>query len=202
MLFNGKNTDGWEIRGNGQWTVLSDGTLVGQRIWDRAMFSPSKYNFKDDKEFQAWRDQQAWLYTKDEFGDIDLHVEFWTKTAGNSGISLRDSTRGEHAIGIPADFTKTPAKIGYEIQINNKYPDPTPTASVYTFNKAPKEAMREDDWNTMDIEARAGRIRVKLNGKLVSDVPVDPKRALRGPVGLQLHDQFSIIQFRNIWIKE
>ena len=33
-LFNGKNLDGWEIIGDGQWTVMADGTLVGQRITD------------------------------------------------------------------------------------------------------------------------------------------------------------------------
>jgi hypothetical protein len=33
-LFNGKNLDGWEIIGDGQWLVMSDGTVVGQRIGD------------------------------------------------------------------------------------------------------------------------------------------------------------------------
>ena len=33
-LFNGKNLDGWEIIGDGQWTVMSDGTVLGQRITD------------------------------------------------------------------------------------------------------------------------------------------------------------------------
>ena len=27
-LFNGKNLDGWEIVGDGQWTVMRDGTLL------------------------------------------------------------------------------------------------------------------------------------------------------------------------------
>ena len=30
-LFNGKNLDGWEVRGDSRWTVLKDGTLVGVR---------------------------------------------------------------------------------------------------------------------------------------------------------------------------
>ena len=33
-LFNGKNLDGWEIIGDGQWTVMADGTILGQRITD------------------------------------------------------------------------------------------------------------------------------------------------------------------------
>lgn len=202
LLFNGKNLDGWESRGDGKWSVLSDGTLAGQRIWDRFLLSPGKTPIKDDKAYRDWLNNQAWLYTKADFGDFDLHVEFWTKTEGNSGISIRDTSRGEYGISKPPDFNRTPSKIGYEIQINNQYPDPTPTGSVYTFNKAPKEAMKEDDWNTFDIEARNGVIRVKLNGKIVSDIKADPKRPSRGPIGLQLHDQFSIVQFRNIWIRE
>lgn len=202
LLFNGVNLDGWQNRGNGQWTVTSDHMLVGQRVWDRGIFAPSKKTFADDRAYQNWMNQQAWLYTIQEYGDFDLHVEFWTKTTGNSGISLRDTTRGEYAIGETADFTRTPSKIGYEVQINNRYPDPTPTGSVYTFTKAPKEALREDDWNTLEIEARKDTIRVRLNGQLVSDMKTDPKRAVRGPIGLQLHDQFSLIQFRNLWIRE
>ena len=200
-LFNGKNLDGWEVRGDGQWTVLSDGLLAAQRVWDRKMLAPGG-KFATPREFQSWLDRQAWLYTVAEYGNFDLHVEFWTKTAGNSGISLRDPSRGQYGIAEPPDFTRTPAKLGYEIQINNRYPDPTPTGSVYTFNKAPTEAMKVDDWNAFDIEVRTGTIRVKLNGKLVSDVACDPKRPVRGPVGLQLHDQFSVILFRNIWIQE
>ena len=202
LLFNGRNLDGWEPRGDGKWTVLSDGTLTGQRVWDRLMLSPGKNPFKDDKSYRDWIDNQAWLYTKADYGDFDLHLEFWTKTEGNSGISIRDTSRGEYGISTPPDFKRTPSKLGYEIQINNRYPDPTPTGSVYTFNKAPKEAMKEDDWNSFDIEARGGLIRVKLNGTLVSDVKADPKRPARGPIGLQLHDQFSIVQFRHIWIRE
>jgi hypothetical protein len=30
-LFNGKNLDGWEVRGDGIWTQMKDGTLIGQR---------------------------------------------------------------------------------------------------------------------------------------------------------------------------
>lgn len=201
-LFNGRNLDGWESRGDGLWTVLADGTLSGQRVWDRAMITPGKTPFADEREFLRWWNTQAWLYTKAEFGNFDLHVEFWTRAGGNSGISLRDTTRGEHAISTPPDFNRTPAKIGYEIQINNRYPDPTPTGSVYTFTKAPKEALAEDQWNSFDIEARSDVIRVKLNGRLVSEAKCDPKRSLRGPIGLQLHDQASVVLFRNIRIRE
>jgi hypothetical protein len=203
LLFNGKNLDGWEVIGDGQWTVLSDGTLVGQRIADlRKMMVPGSA-FTTPQQYSGWMNSQSWLYTvRNDFGEFDLHVEYWTKTAGNSGVSIRDSSRAKWAITIPVDYTKTPSKIGYEIQINNRYPDPHPSGSIYGFVDAPKEAQHEDDWNAMDISSRNDKITIRLNGHVVAEHPGDPKRPKVGPIGLQLHDQFSISMFRNIRIVE
>jgi len=202
-LFNGKNLDGWEVIGDGQWTVMADGTLVGQRIGDlRKMLVPGG-PFSTPQQFRSWVDTQSWLYTKrNDFGEFDLHVEYWTKTSGNSGISIRDTSRAQWGITTPPDYTKTPSKIGYEIQINNRYPDPHPSGSIYGFVDAPKDAQREDDWNSMDILSRNDKITVKLNGRVVAEHAGDPKRPKAGPIGLQLHDQFSITMFRNIRIQE
>src|ERR1700758_4046342 len=92
-LFNGKNLDGWEIIGDGQWTVMADGTIVGQRIGDlRKMMGPVA-SFSTAQQFNAWLNPQSWLYTKrDDFGEFDLHVEYWTKSNGNSGVSIRDTS--------------------------------------------------------------------------------------------------------------
>jgi hypothetical protein len=202
-LFNGKNLDGWEIIGDGQWTVMADGTLLGQRTGDfRKMFVPGG-PLATPQQFRAWVDTQSWLYTtRNDFGEFDLHVEYWTKTTGNSGVSIRDSSRAKWAIISPPDYTKTPSKIGYEIQINNRFPDPHPSGSIYGFMDAPKDAQHEDDWNSMDIQSRNDKITIKLNGRVVAEHAGDPKRPKTGPIGLQLHDQFSIIMFRNVKIQE
>jgi Domain of Unknown Function (DUF1080) len=202
-LFNGKNLDGWEIIGDGQWTVMADGTLLGQRIGDyRKMFVPGG-PLATPKDFKSWVDTQSWLYTtRNDFGEFDLHLEYWTKTTGNSGVSIRDVSRAKAAIQTPPDYTHTPSKIGYEIQINNRFPDPHPSGSIYQFVDAPKDAQRDDDWNSMDILSRNDKITVKLNGRVVAEHPGDPKRPKTGPIGLQLHDQFAIIMFRNIRIRE
>src|SRR6185295_6270226 len=78
-LFNGKDLSGWEVIGDGQWTVLKDGTLVGQRVADlRQMMVPGAA-FTTPKQFNDWLNAQSWLYTKrDDFGAFDLHVEYWT----------------------------------------------------------------------------------------------------------------------------
>jgi len=202
-LFNGKNLDGWEIIGDGQWTVTADGTLVGQRVGDLRKLMVPGVAFTTPQQFNDWLNSQSWLYTKrDNFGEFDLHLEYWTKSAGNSGVSIRDTSRAKWAITIPVDYTKTPSKIGYEIQINNRYPDPHPSGSIYGFVDAPKDAQRDDNWNAMDISTRNDKITVSFNGRVVAEHPGDPKRSKNGPIGLQLHDQFSIAMFRNIRIRE
>lgn len=201
LLFNGKDLSGWEVRGDGLWTVIDNGVLVGQRQFDPKLLAPGK-KFASEQEYMRWLNHQAWLYTKEEFTEYDLHVEFWTKERGNSGISLHDKTRAEHAIAWPPDFTKTPAKTAYEIQINNNYPDPHPTGSIYGFVDAPKEALEANQWNSLDIEVRKDRILVRLNGREVARTKPDPARSQSGPIGLQLHDQLSVIHFRNLWIAD
>ena len=186
-LFNRKNLDGWEVMGDGVWTVMKDGTLVGQR--DLAKNAKTEPN-------------QSWLYTKKEFGEFDLHLEWWTRLGGNSGVSLRDQTRAIHSFGAQADPKNTPSHIGYEIQISNGYKDQYPTGSLYLFEAAKTGFQIDNDWNSMDIESRNEVIRVKLNGHLIMQHPGDPKRSKVGPIGLQLHDMSSLVMFRNIRIKE
>lgn len=200
-LFNGKDLSGWEVRGDGLWNVIDGGVLVGQRNLEPKTLAPGG-RFQSAPDYLRWLNHQAWLYTKDSFTEYDLHVEFWTKEHGNSGISLHDQSRAEHAIAFPPDFTRTPAKTAYEIQINNNYPDPHPTGSIYGFVDAPKDALKANQWNAMDISVRKEQIVVKLNGREVARTTPDPKRSTSGPIGLQLHDQMSVIHFKNLWIRE
>src|SRR5579859_942220 len=182
-LLNGKNLDGWQVVGEGFWNVLSDGTLLGQRD----IAKPTEH--------------QCWLYTKKEFGAYDLHLEFWLRRGGNSGVSIRDTSRAQYAQGAGFDPKRTPSHIGYEIQIANDG-DEYGTGSVYLFAKAKEGFQHDFDWNSLDIESRKEMIRVKLNDHLVAESPGDPKRSKVGPIGLQLHDDKALAMFRNIRIRE
>lgn len=208
-LFNGKNLDGWEPRGECIWTVLPDGVLLGQRSHPKPS-SPFSVPWPvDQKQFANWLNRQAWLYTAREFGEFDLHLEYFIPPQMNSGVSIRDRSRAHAAIGEPdadrpdlAQFPKTtPAHIGYEIQIidqDAKYP----SGSIYTFVAAKKGVQHRGEWNSMDIESRNDMIRVRINGQLVAEGFGDPARSKTGPIGLQLHDQFTFAMFRNIRIRE
>jgi hypothetical protein len=182
-LLNG-NLDNWEVIGDGIWIVLRDGSLIGQRDLKKA-------------------ESQAWLYTrKNDYAEFDLHLEWWTRVGGNSGVSIRDTSRGQFAVAGAFDPKRTPAHIGYEIQILNGFTDRYPSGSVYLFDAAKPGHQVENDWNSFDIESRDDMIRVKLNGSLVSQYAGEPGRPKTGPIGLQLHDKTSFVMFRNIHIKE
>ena len=168
-LLNG-SLNGWESIGDGVWTVMRDGTLLGQRDLKKA-------------------EHQAWLYTsKNDYGEFDLHLEWWTRLGGNSGVSIRDTSRAQYAHGAAWDAQRTPAHIGYEIQILNGYTDRYPSGSVYLFDAAKPGRQIDNDWNSFDIESRNDMITVKLNEAVVSQFKGDPARSKTGPIGLQLHD--------------
>jgi hypothetical protein len=191
-LFNGRDLTGWEVRGDSVWTPISGGILAGTRT------HPDKFAFSwplEQKQFQAWRYRQAWLYTLDNFDEFDLDLEYWIPPGGNSGVSIRDTSRGACAVGE----APTPSHIGYEIQIakGGKYP----SGSVYLFAAAKEDLHLDNAWNKLEIQSRHEMIRVRLNGQFASESPGDPKRPRIGPIGLQLHDQFSWALFRNIRIR-
>jgi hypothetical protein len=186
----------WELRGHGLWHVQRDGTLVGQR--DVINFGPRKQWFDSQRAWRAWNDRQAWMYTQQEFGDFDLRFDYWLRSGGNSGVAVWDPTRGEAGIAEPPDFRKTPSKVAYEIQLTNEYPDPQPTGSIYGVAKAEVGAQLDNEWNTMEIEGRSDMLRIRINGKLVVQHATLPDRPKRGPIGLQLHDQYSVMMIRNI----
>jgi hypothetical protein len=189
----------WEKNGDGIWSVLKDGTLVGQRPHPSGK-APLGVPFPvDAKQYQHWLSAQAWLYTKDEFDEFDLHVEYWLPAGGNSGVSIRDSSRGKQSYG--AGPFKTPAHIGYEIQLLAATDAKNPSGSIYDVAPAPGGLELRNDWNKMDIESRHNVIRVRLNGKPAAESPGVPERPLKGPIGLQLHDAFSWVMFRNIRLR-
>jgi hypothetical protein len=208
-LFNGKNLDGWEVRGNSVWTVMDSGVLLGQRKHPENENPFGESWPVNQKQYHDWRFRQSWLYTNAEFEEFDLHVEYRIPPNGNSGVSIRDLSRAHHAIGEDdalrpdlAVYPKTtPAHIGYEIQILDGI-DKYSTGSIYGLVPAKTGAQRSGEWNSLDIESRKEIIRVRLNGELVAEGPGEVGRPTHGPIGLQLHDQFTFVFFRNIRIRE
>ncbi len=193
--------EAWQALGDGIWRVTEDGVLIGyRRPAVDALFGASETITKE--QFQDWMGVQSWLYTNKEFAEFDLHIEYWVRVPGNSGISIRDPTRAKYALTQPADYQRTPAHNGYEVQITGSAGSRNPSGSLYTFVAATDGPQKDGEWNSVDIESRNDSIKIRINGQAVAEHPGDPDRPKTGPVGLQLHDQFNFIMFRNIRIRE
>lgn len=202
-LFNGRDLTGWETRGDAEWKVLAGGVLIGLPVSGaKNPFGASWPVTLSEKQYMDWRQTQSWLYTVAEFGEYDLELDYLAPSGGNSGVSIRDATRGRYAIGPSPDFQKTPAHNGYEIQILNGRKTQYSSGSIYLFAPAGFGHEKENDWNRLRIESRRDGIRVLLNAHAVASHPGDPARPKTGPIGLQLHDRFNVIQFRSIRIRE
>src|SRR5688572_3825569 len=152
------------------------------------------------------------IRTKDEFGDVQLHVEWAAPTEvkgdsqgrGNSGVYLQGR---------------------YEIQVLDSYQNktyPTGQAGAFYDNFAPlvNTSRKPGEWQIYDIIFRApkkgpdgqvkpGSFTVLHNGVLVQDhVPIKgaattaaayQNLAEKGPILLQDHG--NPVRFRNIWLR-
>lgn len=155
----------------GGWTTLIDGdkglenfTRIGDANW-RA----------EGGSIVADQGKGGYLVTKASYKDFAIRAEFWAATDTNSGIFIRASD---------------PAKIGadnsYEVNIWDIRPDPKyGTGGIVDFAAVPVPPVFKvgGQWNVYEIEARGGRISVKLNGQ--PTVTLDNDKYKSGPFALQ-----------------
>ena len=193
----GKDLSQWDSVGDGIWKLTPDGILLGRRP-----VTDASQAVVQGSSFTAWKSSQAWLYTKEEYDEYDLHLDFFVGAPGNSGVSIRDQSRAQFAVTVPHDAERTPAHVAYEIQINAGAPDQWPTGSIYGLERARTGVEKLDAWNSLNIESRKSGIRVSVNGIVVAEHASLPDRPLTGPIGLQLHDRGSVVMFRDIWLME
>lgn len=160
--------------------------------------------------------QGTGITSKQQFGDIQLHVEWSAPTEikgtgqgrGNSGIYLMDK---------------------YEIQVLDSFENDTyfdgQAGSIYKQTPPLVNAMRKPgEWNTYDIFFTAPEFKVNgevqtpafvtvvHNGVLVqnhfellgptsyTDAPRYAPHAEKGPISFQFHG--DPVRFRNIWVRE
>lgn len=196
ILFGGKDMSAWEIPENTEW-IVQDGIVT---------IAPSG-------ERQS---KPVWIFSKKQFGDIQLHVE-WRAPAKIEGEGQR---RGNSGIFLPGN---------YEVQVLDSYRNPTyvngQCASIYKQEPPLVNACRKPgEWQTYDIIFKAprffrdgrlksaARVTVIHNGILVQNhvkikgrttfigYPKYIAHPIKQPVGLQDHG--DAVSYRNIWLRE
>ncbi len=132
------------------------------------------------------------LWTKREFGDFTLWVDWLLPETADSGIYLRGSSKSQ--VNIWCDPMGSGEVWGYR----------TDGSLSEALRKAATPITRADkavgQWNTFEISMKGSRLTVLLNGVKVIDDAELPGVKPKGPIALQHHG--DRVQFRSIYIKE
>ena len=185
-LFDGKTTNGWQlVKGHGPGYVVKDGVLV------------------------CPKEGGGNLFTAKEYKDFVFRFEFKMEPGGNNGVGIRAPLVGDVAYA------------GMEIQIldhdhamyKGKLKPTQRHGSVYDVIPAKADTLKPaGEWNSEEIRIKGGKIRVTLNGKVITEGDLtkvtDPAvlkkhpgvRRTQGHIGFLGHG--SHVEFRNIRVKE
>jgi len=186
-LFDGKTLEGWTtVNKKGPGYVAEHGKIVCPKHGGGNVF-----------------------YTKREYANFILRLEFRMEAGGNNGVGIRAPVEGRIS------------QVGMEIQIlddespryKGKLHDYQYNGSVYGVFAARGGAPRMPwKWNKMEIRAVGPRVVVRVNGRTVVDGDLstvkDPKTLAahpgiaraKGYVGFLGHD--TNVEFRKVEIKE
>lgn len=160
----------------------------------------------------ARQPQPSYLWTKEQFGDFILELEFKVSRGCNSGLFFRSNP-------------KDPVQGGFEIQIfdshGKKEAGKHDCGALYDAKAPAVNAVKPaGEWNQLRLEAKGSRIVVILNGQKVQDLDLEdwktPKqnpdgsenkfeKALKdlprvGHIGFQDHGHD--VWYRNVKIKK
>jgi hypothetical protein len=174
-LFNGRDLTGWVVMNGGDWTV-EDGILVGR----------NGTHWSTDPQVSG-----SWLRTERTYRNFILDFEYLIE--GNSGVFIRSS------------LENNPAFTGYEMQVLSDHggkPSRGSAGGLYDVI-APTQNMTRPtgQWNQARILVEGTRVQIILNGGMVVDFD-DATRSSAGYIGLQNHDDKSVVKFRNVRLTE
>jgi hypothetical protein len=198
VLFDGKDMSQWQAVGGGEPTfTLQDGVLLSS-------------NLKDPKN-------NKYLESKEQFGDVQLHIEFATPTPPHG----ESQGRGNSGVFLMGKF-ETQVLDNYN---NKTYPDGQCGAIYGQYPPEVNVCRPPGEWQTYDIIFHHPRydetgkltepayITTLQNGVLIQNhqriegptghmivahYPDKPKLE-KGPIQLQFHG--NPVKYRNIWVR-
>ena len=175
-LFNGKDLTGWKTHPDapGNWKV-ENGILVGRGPGVSHLFTE-----------------------RNDYADFHFFVECRINAKGNSGQDFRVQ---EMKAGI---FN------GYEAQIDSgSHGNKTVSLYVLAGKGKPLDGafvkdvlVPPDTWHTQEVIAKGNHIVIKVNDKVVTDFVDKNNTYRRGFLALQVYDPPTVVEFRQVLIKE
>ncbi|MGJ8677843.1 MAG: 3-keto-disaccharide hydrolase [Akkermansiaceae bacterium] len=193
-----------ELKGSGVTQLITDGKFTGWKVPSDLWSIDGKIITGDTKGEKL--DKPEWIYTEQSFQDFIFSAEIKVSDGpiANSGIYYRVK---------PFTFTWRKTKISYEAPSGYEYDIDMgtknngslgdwyarPSLRIRTNPDLMKKHFKSGDWNRFTIRAQGNHLEYWLNGvKILDYVDNDPKRSLKGLIGLQMHDKLKMkVQFRN-----
>jgi hypothetical protein len=171
-LFNGKDLEGWTVRGEAVWEV-KDGVLTGR--------SPAK---------------QGHIYAGPELTDLEVKGMFRIAEEGktaNSGLYFRANPPKDNVDGYPE---------GYEAQICNSQEAHTgwlwkPGKGV---GKASKLMTKDGEWFAMRVKAVGPKIEIFINDELVTTY--EDTEFTKGFFALQCHNSGMVAEAKELFYRD
>lgn len=195
--------------------VLFDGTDLSK--WRDEKGNPSGWKIEDGAMVVPPKGTPGGgaIFSRDEFGDCQLHIEFSTPTV----IQGESQGRGNSGVFL---FGK------YEVQVldsydNPTYPDGQASAIYGQFPPLVNASRKPGEWQTYDILFRSPRfegdklvspaVATVLHNGVVTHHAVEllgpmsfrqlPKYAPHGPKGpISFQDHGNPVRYRNVWVRE
>lgn len=194
-------------------TVLFDGTDLS--AWEHTDGSAASWTLEDD--YMVVDPGTGSIRTKEEFGDVQLHVEW----ASPPEVEGEGQGRGNSGVFFMGSRYEVQVLDSYE---NPTYPDGQCAAAYGQYPPLVNASRPPGEWQTYDIVFRRphfdedgnlvkpARFTVFHNGILVLDnvkltgptahKDRPPYEAHPSRLPIQLQDHSDEVRFRNIWVRE
>jgi hypothetical protein len=205
VLFSGSDLNAFELR-PGSWEIEKDGSVV------------CRMEKVQDKKGVERLKGMGYLWTKKEFSDFELSLDYKLSTGANSGIFYRSDKNDPVQNGFEIQLMDNE---GFQKNAKKILPPRKLNASFYD-GVAPKGDFSNPvgQWNHAELTCKASRVSFFLNGQLAFSINLDDwkevgknpdgttnkfKTALKnlprtGHIGFQNHGQ--VVWFKNIKIKK
>jgi len=187
-LFNGKNLDGWTVKGGYATYKVENGAIVGT--------------------CKPGTPGNTFLCTENDYGNFIIKMDFKFIVDGNSGVQVRSHAKPwkegrESVFGYQCELAPYAAtgRIYDEGRRGFKHKKVFLDSTPEDVREKAFSTYKANDWNAIEIQCVGPSIRTWLNGLPVANI--FDSADLRGFVGLQVHaGKAGTIAWRNIRIKE
>lgn len=196
-LSNGNDLSGWQAQG-GEWSI-QDGVITGRL---------AKTPEQKDQQINVWL-----MYTKKEYADFEVELEFRTPVPINGGLQFRTQwmprlpiPEGVGIDGAPKDCYGYQANVETRERLGSgKLVDENGRGTLAETVMDAAKTLKQRDWNRMRIVAHGPVIEIYLHDVLANRT--EDEMYLKGFLLLQLRadeaaPEVTEIQYRNIRIKD